>query len=78
VYGIGFFFSNKTPFIASTAGTIVFPIFTVWTYHYQPQWYSPLLDLDYNYFLTATIFLFVLILYRHIPNYRQWLSDRGS
>ena len=78
VYGIGFFFSNKTPFIASTAGTIVFPIFTVWAYHYQPQWYSPLLDLDYNYFLTATIFLFVLILYRHTPNYRQWLSDRGS
>ena len=74
-YGVAFFCSNKTPFIASTAGTIVFPIFTVWAHHYQPQLYSPLLDLDYNYFLTATIFLFVLILYRHLPNYRQWLQQ---
>jgi glycerol-3-phosphate acyltransferase PlsY len=78
LYGIAFFCSNKTPFIASTVGTAAFPIFTVWAYHYQPQWYSPLLDLDYNYFLIATIFLFVLILYRHTPNYRQWLSNRRN
>jgi len=78
LYGIAFFCSNKTPFIASTVGTAVFPIFTVWAYHYQPQWYSPLLDLDYNYFLIATMFLFVLILYRHTPNYRQWLSNRRN
>ena len=78
LYGIAFFCSNKTPFIASTVGTAAFPIFTVWAHHYQPQWYSPLLDLDYNYFLIATIFLFVLILYRHTPNYRQWLSNRRN
>ena len=76
LYGVGFFCSNKTPFIASTAGTIVFPIFIVWAYHYQPQWYSPLFDLNYNYFLTATTFLFVLILYKHAPNYKQWLKER--
>lgn len=75
-YGIGFFWSNKTPFIASTTGTIVFPIFIVWAYRYQPQWYSPLFDLNYNYFVTATIFLFTLILYKHAPNYKQWLKGK--
>jgi len=78
VYGIALYCSNKTPFIASTAGTIVFPVFTVWTYYFQPQLYSPLLELNYNYFLTATIFLFVLILYKHTPNYKQWLKKRRA